>query len=71
MATHAPHRNPTGTDPLFSSPTPTLGPSEIPNWHQLETDLQQALVVLLTQMIANHLPRSCHRDGREVADDPR
>jgi hypothetical protein len=37
----------------------------------LETDLRQALVVLLTQMIADHLPRSCHRDGREVADDPR
>jgi hypothetical protein len=71
MATHAPDQNPTGTAPLFSSPTPALGPSEIPNWHQLETDLQQALVVLLTQMIGNHLPSSCPHDGREVADDPR
>jgi hypothetical protein len=37
----------------------------------LETDLQQTLVVLLTQMIGNHLPSSCPRDAREVADDPR
>jgi hypothetical protein len=71
MATHAPHRNPTRTAPLFSRPTPGPGPSEIPNWHQLETDLRQALLVLLAQMIGNHLPSSGPRDGRGVADDPR
>ncbi len=70
MATHAATQIPTPSTPPFSSPTPALDPSEIPDWNRLDPDLQQALVVLLTQMIGNHLPRSCARDGRGVADDP-
>ncbi len=71
MATHAPTQYPTHSPPLFSLPTVTLRTPEIPHWHQLEPDLQQALIVLLTQMIGNHLPSSGTRDGRGGADDPR
>ena len=71
MNAHATDQNPTRKSPLFSPPTPTLGAPEIPNWHRLETELQQAIVILLTQMIANHLPSPRPRDGREVADEPR
>jgi len=71
MASDAPTRSPTHSAPLFSPPTPALHPSEIPSWDQLGPDLRQALVVLFTRMIGNHLPGSCARDGREVADDPR
>jgi hypothetical protein len=71
MPTHAPTQKPTPGAPPFSAPIPSLHPSGIPDWDRLETDLRQALLVLLTQMIGNHLPRAGARDAREVADDPR
>ena len=71
METHALTQDSTHSAPLFSLPTTTLNPPGIPNWHQLDHDLQQALVLLLTRMIGNHLPRSRAGDGREVPDDPR
>ena len=57
--------------PLFSSPTTPPNTPGIPNWRQLDLDLQQALVGLLTQMIGNHLPRAFPRDARGGADDHR
>ena len=43
----------------------------IPRWRQLDPELQEALVRLLTQMIGDHLPGSRARAGKEVADEPR
>lgn len=71
MATHAPAQNATHSAPLFSLPTTTPHPAGTPRWTQLDPELRQALVVLLTRMIGDHLPGSCARDGKGVADDPR
>jgi hypothetical protein len=71
MATHALTQIGIHTIPLFSLPTTRLKTPGIPHWHQLDPDLQQTLVALLTQMIGDHLPRASARDGRGVADDSR
>jgi hypothetical protein len=68
---HAPNPIATHSAPLFSRPTTTRHTPGVPNWHQLDSDLQQALVVLLTRMIGNHLPKSLARDERGDADDSR
>ena len=70
MAHHAPAQNATHSAPLFSFPT-TLRPQASPRWTQLDPELQQALVRLLTRMIGDHLPGSRARAGKEGADDPR
>lgn len=71
MAAHALTQTGIHKTPLCSRPTTRLKTSGIPHWHQLDPDLQQALVALLTQMIGDHLPRASARDGRGVADDSR
>ena len=70
MANHAPAQNAALGTPLFSLPT-TRHAAEIPRWGELDAELQQALVRLLTQMIGDHLPGSRARVKKEVADDPR
>jgi hypothetical protein len=70
MAHHALPRNATQRAPLFSRPTTTHAVG-IPRWTQLDAELQQALVCLLTEMIGNHLPGSRARAGKGDADDRR
>src|SRR5215831_12551621 len=71
MATHAPTQNALPSAPFFAAPTTTLHVVGTPRWTELEPDLQQALVRLLTRLIGNHLPGPRARDGKGVADDPR
>jgi hypothetical protein len=70
MDNHAPVQNAIHGTPLFSRPT-TFRTAPIPRWTELDAELQQALVRLLTRMIGDHLPGSRARAGKEVADDPR
>ena len=70
MTNHAPAQNATFGTPLFSLPT-TSPAAGIPRWGELDAELQQALVHLLTQMIGDHLPRSRSRAGKGGDDDPR
>ena len=70
MANHAPAQNATHCTPLFSRPT-TFHAAGIPRWRELDAELQQALVRLLTRMIGDHLPGSQARARKGVADDPR
>jgi hypothetical protein len=70
MANHAPAQNATHCAPLFSVPT-TLQEARITRWTQLDAELQQALVRLLTRMIGDHLPGSRARAAKGVADDRR
>jgi hypothetical protein len=70
MAHHAPAQNAIPCAPLFSVPT-TLHAAAIPRWTQLDAELQQALVRLLTRMIGDHLPGSRARAGKEAADERR
>jgi hypothetical protein len=70
MANHAPAQIATHGTPLFSLPT-TLHAAEIPRWTELDAELQQALVRLLTRMIGDHLPGSGTRAGKGGADDRR
>jgi hypothetical protein len=68
MANHAPAQNAIHGTPLFALPT-TVHAAAIPRWTELDIELRQALVRLLTQMIGDHLPGA--RAGKEVADDRR
>ena len=70
MAHHAPAPNATHRTPLCSLPT-TSHAAAIPRWTELDAELQQALVRLLTRMIGNHLPGSRARAGKGDADEPR
>ena len=70
MANHAPAQNPTHGTPLFPRAT-TFPAAGIPRWTELDAELQQALVQLLTRMIGNHLPGPRARAGKGDADDPR
>ena len=70
MANHAPTQNAIHWPPLFSLPT-ALHAAGIPRWTQLDAELQQSLVRLLTRMIGDHLPESRARAGKGVADDRR
>jgi hypothetical protein len=70
MDNHAPARNATHGTPFFSRPT-TFQTTRIPRWMELDAELQQALVRLLTRMIGDHLPGSRARAGKEAADERR
>ena len=70
MPNHAPAQTATHGTPLFSRPT-RFHTARIPRWTELDAELQQALVRLLTRMIGDHLPGSRAHAGKEVADDPR
>jgi hypothetical protein len=70
MANHAPAHNSIHGTPFFSLPT-TVHAAGIPRWTELDTELQQALVRLLTRMIGDHLPGARARAAKEVADDRR
>jgi hypothetical protein len=70
MANHAPAQNATHGTPLFSRPR-TSHAAGIPRWTELDAELQQDLVRLLTRMIGDHLPGSRVHAGKGVADDPR
>jgi hypothetical protein len=70
MANHAPVQNAIRGTPLFSLPT-ALHAAGIPRWTELDAELQQALVRLLTRMIGDHLPGSRARAAKGVADDRR
>jgi hypothetical protein len=70
MDNHAPVQNATHCTPLYPLPT-TLHAAAIPRWTELDAELQQALVRLLTRMIGDQLPGSGARAGKGVADDRR
>lgn len=70
MDNHAPARNATHCTPFFLRPT-TFQTTRIPRWMELDAELQQALVRLLTRMIGDQLPGSPARAGKGVADEPR
>ena len=70
MANHAPAQIATHRTPLFSLPA-TSHAAPIPRWTELDAELQQALIGLLTRMIGDHLPGSRARAGKGDADEPR
>jgi hypothetical protein len=70
MDNHAPVQTATHCTPLFSLPA-TFHTAGIPRWTELDAELQQALVRLLTRMIGDHLPGTVACAGKGVADDRR
>ena len=56
MAHHAPAQIATHRTPLFSPPA-TSRAAPIPRWTELDAELQQALIGLLTRMIGDSPPR--------------
>ena len=69
MSNHA--HTPTSTlgAPPFSRPTATQSKTAIPKWEQLDLEVRQTLVNLLTRMIQHQLPSPSLSDGKEVADE--
>jgi hypothetical protein len=69
MAHHAPAQNAIHRTPLFSPPA-TSHAAPIPRWTELDAELRQALIGLLTRMIGDSLPGSPARVGKGDADEP-
>src|SRR3954468_4772127 len=69
MAHHAPAPIATHRPPLCSLPA-TSRAGMIPRWTELDAELRQALINLLTRMIGDSLPGPSARAGQGDADDP-
>ena len=69
MAHHAPAQIATHRTPLCSLPA-TSRAAPIPRWTELDAELQQALIGLLTRMIGDHLSGARARAGKGDADEP-
>ena len=69
MAHHAPAPIATHRTPLCSLPA-TSRAAPIPRWTELDAELQQALIGLLTRMIGDSLPGFRARAGKGDADEP-
>lgn len=55
--------------PPLSRPTAMHRKATLPNWEQLDLEVRQPLVILLTRMLQHHLTHPSISDGKEVADE--
>jgi hypothetical protein len=57
--------------PLFTQVEAMPSKSRIPHWQQLNPNLREALLGVLTQIVKHHAPRLSAANGRGVPDDSR
>jgi hypothetical protein len=69
MATNAATYSSTRSTPLLALPATTAKKRGIPTWRLLDSNTQQDLLAVLTQMIGHHVPRSCATDQKGVPDE--